>query len=81
MHRRAKILPLNYAKALDAVSIIEMNAQATVIYDREPLDWILFNKMLSIVYLYFNAMTPLKDIGIILRLVRSYNLQLPLFFT
>lgn len=34
-------------KSLDAVSVIEMNDEATVVYDREPLDWILFNKVLD----------------------------------
>ena len=32
---------------LDAASVIEMNDEATVVYEREPLDWILFNKILD----------------------------------
>jgi hypothetical protein len=32
---------------LDAVSVIEMNDIGTVLCDREPLDWILFNKLLK----------------------------------
>jgi uncharacterized protein YegL len=32
---------------LDAVSIIEMNDISTVVFDREPLDWILFNRVLD----------------------------------
>lgn len=32
---------------LDAVSVIEMNDTGTIIYDREPLDWILFNNLLD----------------------------------
>jgi hypothetical protein len=34
-------------KVLDAVSVIEMNDEATVLFRREPLDWILFNKLLD----------------------------------
>jgi len=32
---------------LDIVSVIEMNDTGTVIYEREPLDWIFFNKVLE----------------------------------
>jgi hypothetical protein len=32
---------------LDAVSIIEMNDVGTLVFDREPMDWILFNKILE----------------------------------
>ena len=32
---------------LDAVSVIEMNDSGSIIYHREPLDWILFNKLLD----------------------------------
>ena len=32
---------------LDAVSVIEMNDIGTLILDREPMDWILFNKLLD----------------------------------
>jgi Alpha-kinase family len=34
-------------KILDAVSVIEMNDTGTLIYDRQPMDWILFNKLLD----------------------------------
>lgn len=32
---------------LDAVSVIEMNDTGSLIFDREPMDWILFNKLLD----------------------------------
>jgi hypothetical protein len=35
------------APGIDTFTLIEMNDEATVVYDREPLDWILFNKMLE----------------------------------
>ncbi|GFH44195.1 hypothetical protein CTEN210_00669 [Chaetoceros tenuissimus] len=40
-----------YAKGdeimIDAVTIIEMNDGGTILYDRVPLDWILFNNLLA----------------------------------
>jgi len=32
---------------IDAVTIIEMNDEGSILFYREPLDWILFNKLLS----------------------------------
>ncbi|CAB9520337.1 Eukaryotic elongation factor 2 kinase [Seminavis robusta] len=34
-------------KILDAVSVIEMNDNGTLIFDRQPMDWILFNNLLD----------------------------------
>ena len=32
---------------IDAVTIIEMNDTGTILFDRVPLDWILFNELLK----------------------------------
>lgn len=34
-------------QGVDAVSVIEMSDNASLVIDREPLDWILFNKILA----------------------------------
>ena len=32
---------------LDAVSVIEMNNTETVVFEREPMDWVFFNQLLD----------------------------------
>ena len=37
----------NMAPGIDTLTLIEMNDNATIIYEKEPLDWLLFNKLLK----------------------------------
>jgi uncharacterized protein YegL len=73
------------ALSTDVVSLIAMNEVATVIVDRQPADWILYNKLLTLrddlrPLHHGNYLPSLREASCLLSLNKSGNCALALLF-